>query len=92
MNAQGKIQRDVLPIPDPTHVGVTTYDAKDPDTRYPPIEPQPARVWLSWVLRRQGTWSRGAVAAAALPMLREVICPRRMQILRGQGYPGSERR
>ena len=28
-----------LPLPDPHHVGVTTYDAKDPDTVFPPIEP-----------------------------------------------------
>ena len=27
-------QRDVLPIPDVTPVGLTTYDAKDPDTRF----------------------------------------------------------
>ena len=26
-------------IPDRPHVGVTTYDAKDPDTSFPPIEP-----------------------------------------------------
>jgi hypothetical protein len=32
-------QRQILPIPDRQHVGVTTYDAKDPDTSYPPIEP-----------------------------------------------------
>jgi arylsulfatase A-like enzyme len=32
-------KREVLPIPDPQHVGVTTYDAKDPDTSFPPIEP-----------------------------------------------------
>jgi arylsulfatase A-like enzyme len=31
--------RSVLPIPDSVHVGVTTYDAKDPDTSFPPIEP-----------------------------------------------------
>ena len=31
--------RDVLPIPDRQHVGLTTYDAKDPDTQFPPIEP-----------------------------------------------------
>lgn len=30
--------RDVLPIPDIPPVGLTTYDAKDPDTHYPPIE------------------------------------------------------
>jgi arylsulfatase len=32
------IQREVLPVPDRPHVGLTTYDAKDPDTSYPPIE------------------------------------------------------
>ena len=31
------VRRDILPIPDPQHVGLTTYDAKDPDTTYPPI-------------------------------------------------------
>jgi arylsulfatase A-like enzyme len=31
------VRRDVLPIPDTRHVGLTTYDAKDPDTSYPPI-------------------------------------------------------
>jgi arylsulfatase len=31
--------RTTLPIPDRVHVGLTTYDAKDPDTRFPPIEP-----------------------------------------------------
>ena len=39
MNDQDKIQREILPIPDIPHVGLTTYDAKDPDTSYPPIEP-----------------------------------------------------
>ena len=33
------IRREVLPISDQPHVGLTTYDAKDPDTAYPPIEP-----------------------------------------------------
>lgn len=31
------LRRDILPIPDRQHVGLTTYDAKDPDTKYPPI-------------------------------------------------------
>jgi arylsulfatase A-like enzyme len=31
--------RDVLPIPDRPHTGLITYDAKDPDTSFPPIEP-----------------------------------------------------
>jgi len=39
MDTQDRIQREILPIPDPQHVGLTTYDAKDPDTKYPPIEP-----------------------------------------------------
>ena len=37
MSSQDKIQRTVLPIPDQPHFGITTYDAKDPDTKYPPI-------------------------------------------------------
>jgi arylsulfatase len=31
--------RTVLPIPDRGHVGLTTYDAKDPETAFPPITP-----------------------------------------------------
>ena len=34
-----KIQRSILPIPDRQYVGLTTYDAKNPDTKFPPIEP-----------------------------------------------------
>ena len=39
MAPSDKLQRAVLPIPDVRRPGLTTYDAKDPDTRYPPIEP-----------------------------------------------------
>ena len=35
---QDNIQRNVLPIPDQPYVGLTTYDAKDPETKYPPIQ------------------------------------------------------
>jgi len=31
------LQREVLPIPDIKPVASTTYDAKDPETKYPPI-------------------------------------------------------
>ena len=34
-----EIQRNVLPIPDQPSFGLVTYDAKDPDTKFPPIEP-----------------------------------------------------
>ena len=37
MSDQNGVQRTVLPIPDRPYVGLTTYDAKDTDTRYPPI-------------------------------------------------------
>jgi arylsulfatase A-like enzyme len=33
------VRREVLPIPDPQWVGLTTYDARDPDTTFPPIHP-----------------------------------------------------
>ena len=39
MNTQDKIQREILPVPDIPQVGLTTYDAKDPETQYPPITP-----------------------------------------------------
>lgn len=31
------LNRTILPIPDAQFVGLTTYDAKDPNTKYPPI-------------------------------------------------------
>jgi arylsulfatase A-like enzyme len=34
-----ELQRDSLPVPDIKPVSLTTYDAKDPDTSFPPIEP-----------------------------------------------------
>jgi len=38
MNSPDNLQRSVLPIPDAQHVGLTTYDAKDPDAKFPAIE------------------------------------------------------
>jgi arylsulfatase A-like enzyme len=35
--AAPRLAREHLPIPDPMYVGLTTYDAKDPNTSYPPI-------------------------------------------------------
>jgi arylsulfatase A-like enzyme len=34
-----QLHRDVLPVPDVVPPGLTTYDAKDPDRAFPPIEP-----------------------------------------------------
>ena len=44
------VRRDILPIPDVQHIGSTTYDAKDPDTTYPPIKEfgHPARRRTYW--------------------------------------------
>jgi arylsulfatase A-like enzyme len=33
------VQREVLPIPDQPYAGFVAYDAKDPDSKFPPIEP-----------------------------------------------------
>src|SRR6476469_7933088 len=33
------LSRSILPIPSQTYTGLTTYDAKDPNTKFPPIEP-----------------------------------------------------
>jgi arylsulfatase A-like enzyme len=37
MASHDDIPREVLPIPDRKPVSLTTYDAKDPDTKFPPI-------------------------------------------------------
>jgi arylsulfatase len=37
--SDGTEGRHVLPIPDQAYAGPITYDAKDPDTSFPPIEP-----------------------------------------------------
>jgi arylsulfatase A-like enzyme len=37
--SNAKIERSVLPIPDRQHIGLTTCDAKDPNSKFPPIEP-----------------------------------------------------
>jgi len=34
-----ELSRSILPIPSQTHTGLTTYDAKDPNTKFPPIKP-----------------------------------------------------
>jgi arylsulfatase A-like enzyme len=39
MTPQPPIQRSVLPIPESTQGGLTTYDARDPETSFPAIEP-----------------------------------------------------
>ena len=39
MGQDGSVGRETLPIPDRPHVGLVTYDAKDPATSFPPIEP-----------------------------------------------------
>jgi arylsulfatase A-like enzyme len=39
MSSRDSIQRSILPVPDEHYVGLTTLDAKDPDTKFPPIEP-----------------------------------------------------
>ena len=50
VSEHGDIQRAILPIPDRPHVGLVTYDARYPATRYPPIEPlrSPEGARTSW--------------------------------------------
>src|SRR5262245_66288085 len=38
-NPNDALPREILPIPDRPYVGVTTYNAREPETRIPPIVP-----------------------------------------------------
>jgi hypothetical protein len=33
-----RVQREILPIPDQPYAGFVAYDAKDPDSKFSPIE------------------------------------------------------
>jgi hypothetical protein len=37
--ADERVQREILPIPDREYPGLISYDAKDPDARFPPMRP-----------------------------------------------------
>ena len=39
MAGKEKIKREVLPIPDTPYMGLTTFNAKDPDSSFPKFEP-----------------------------------------------------
>jgi arylsulfatase A-like enzyme len=38
-NQTNNLQREILPIPDRQYTGLIKYDAKDPESKFPPIEP-----------------------------------------------------
>ena len=38
MSSENRKDRSHLPIPTPERTGLITYDARDPDTKFPPIE------------------------------------------------------
>ena len=39
MTQHGDVARVVLPLPDRAYQGDITYDAEDPESKFPPIEP-----------------------------------------------------
>jgi hypothetical protein len=50
-DAKDTLPREVLPIPDRKPVALTTYSAKDPSTRFPPIRQHVQRdgdAWRVW--------------------------------------------
>ena len=66
MTDPNDLGRQNLPIPDPHWVGVTTYDAKDPDTKFPPIEPVRPPDGAPNVLMSSSTmWGSGPVRRSA---------------------------
>jgi len=60
VNGPGQTQRTVLPIPDQPRTGLITYDAKDPETKFPPITqlrpPKGAPNVLIVLIGRRGFW------------------------------------
>ncbi len=48
-DSEKRIQRDVLPIPDKPYTGHMAYDAKDPDSSFPPIGAPIGGGWMLYV-------------------------------------------
>jgi arylsulfatase len=38
-SGRDNLPREVLPIPDRSYTGFITYDAKEPEAKFPPIDP-----------------------------------------------------
>ena len=64
------VMRERLPIPVPRYVGLTTYDAKDPNTKYPPIarlRPPPGAPSVTGTPRPYATSSIDSSASSGTP-------------------------
>jgi hypothetical protein len=74
MASHDDIHREVLPIPDLKPVSLTTYDAKDPDTKFPPIRPlrPPTGAEFSMFNTRTAVHRLGAVSRACPPIRRSL--------------------
>ena len=63
--------RDILPIPDQPHTELITFDAKDPETKFPPIEqilpPKDAPNVLVILVDDVGFGASSALAAQSTP-------------------------
>ena len=67
MSSNNSTHREVLPIPDRRPVSLTTYDAKDPDTKFPPITPlrPPGGAPNVLVMLLDDAWALGRRARSA---------------------------
>jgi arylsulfatase len=60
------LQREILPIPDISLVGLTTCDARDPDTKFPPFTPlRPPASASSVLIIRIDDWASAPPAPLA---------------------------
>jgi arylsulfatase len=53
-NPNDLLQRSVLPIPDRRPISLTTYTAKDPDTKFPTVRSSSSSAAATARLRPQG--------------------------------------
>ena len=69
MSSENRKDRSHLPIPTPERTGLITYDARDPDTKFPPIEqlrpPKGAPNVLLILIDEPGSAPRAPSAAPA---------------------------
>src|SRR5882724_4591569 len=70
------MHRNVLPIPNVPPIGLTTFDAKDPDTKFPPIRPVRPPTGAPNVLIAAGVFTRRTESRSTATTFSD--CRRRM--------------
>ena len=84
--ARDSLERGVLPISDRKPIGLTTYDAKDPETKFPPTKAarQPTRENAMTSIRERNEPAASARQTAETLRLLQQHVPQQRRVVRAE--------